>query len=187
MAANRAFDTWDPNNKAGRDGRVMTRHNWMVTKAIYACLEYVRGLRSRPGGVTKVFHARKTTLRVHSIEHFVHHSGRSDHTRSPGELRDSLKMEPLLEWTPPDDERRFEQIEARETVGAALENIKITPREREVLRLRFWDEYKLREIGDMLGITESRVSQIVSGVLERLRRYLSKDQIKEFYGVDLSA
>src|SRR5574343_14292 len=43
-------------------------------------------------------------------------------------------------------------------------------REREALRLQHAEGLLLREIGQRLGVSESRVSQIVGGVLDHLRR-----------------
>lgn len=51
-------------------------------------------------------------------------------------------------------------------------------RQRMVIALRFWEGMTLREIGDVLGVTESRVSQIASRALERLRT-MAPDDLRE--------
>jgi RNA polymerase sigma factor FliA len=63
---------------------------------------------------------------------------------------------------------------------AALVNaIKILPeRERLMMSLYYNDELNLKEIGEVLGVSESRVSQIHSQTIIRLRSKLS-DWIKE--------
>ncbi len=52
-------------------------------------------------------------------------------------------------------------------------------REKLVLSLYYDDELNLKEIGEVLGVSESRVSQIHSQAMLRLRSRLSAWQIKE--------
>ena len=66
---------------------------------------------------------------------------------------------------------RAEQEELREQVAAALETL--TPREREVVHLRFgladgWGR-TLQEIGQQLGVSRERVRQIERKALQQLR------------------
>lgn len=49
----------------------------------------------------------------------------------------------------------------------------LTERERVVLMLYYYDELKLREIAEVIGVTESRVSQIRMAALARLRERLA--------------
>jgi RNA polymerase sigma factor for flagellar operon FliA len=49
---------------------------------------------------------------------------------------------------------------------------RLNERERIVLMLYYFDELKLREIAEVLGITESRVSQIRTKALQTLRTRL---------------
>lgn len=60
-----------------------------------------------------------------------------------------------------------------ELVSRALE--RLTERERMVITLYFYEELNLREIGEIVGISESRASQIRSRALIRLRVYLKKE------------
>ena len=57
--------------------------------------------------------------------------------------------------------------EARERLAAAIG--KLPERERLVLTLRYYEELTMKEIGVVLGVVESRVSQIHSEALRRLR------------------
>jgi len=57
-----------------------------------------------------------------------------------------------------------EEIEVLKEAMATL-----SERERTILSLYYYEGLKMREIGDVLGITESRVSQIRSGILRTLR------------------
>ncbi|MBI3792414.1 MAG: FliA/WhiG family RNA polymerase sigma factor [Gemmatimonadetes bacterium] len=49
----------------------------------------------------------------------------------------------------------------------------LKPQERTVLSLYYYEELKLHEIADVLGLTESRVSQIRTKALSRLRTQLA--------------
>lgn len=49
------------------------------------------------------------------------------------------------------------------------EIMRLSERERTVLGLYYFEELKLREIAEVLGLTESRVSQIRTGALRALR------------------
>jgi RNA polymerase sigma factor for flagellar operon FliA len=51
----------------------------------------------------------------------------------------------------------------------------LSPREREIAVLLYVKELTLREIGEILGVSESRVSQIHSGMKRRLRTMLEAD------------
>jgi RNA polymerase sigma factor FliA len=69
-----------------------------------------------------------------------------------------------------DGEIPGERLEREETLAqlrTALE--RLSEQERTVLALSYFEELKLQEIGEVLGITDSRVSQIRSRALRRLR------------------
>ena len=48
-------------------------------------------------------------------------------------------------------------------------------RERLVMSLYYVEELNLKEIGEVLGVSESRVSQILSAVVKKLRQNLQID------------
>ena len=47
----------------------------------------------------------------------------------------------------------------------------ITPREREVLRLRFAEDLTQAEIGERVGVSQMQVSRIIRQSIARLRAY----------------
>jgi RNA polymerase sigma-B factor len=47
----------------------------------------------------------------------------------------------------------------------------ITPREREVLRLRFAEDLTQAEIGERVGVSQMQVSRIIRQAVSRLRAY----------------
>jgi RNA polymerase sigma factor for flagellar operon FliA len=51
---------------------------------------------------------------------------------------------------------------------------KLPDRERQVLTLRYYEEFSIREIGLALGVHESRASQIHTSAIKRLRNILEK-------------
>lgn len=57
---------------------------------------------------------------------------------------------------------------------------RLSPRDREVIELRFRDGYTELEIGEQLGFSESRASQIIKAILERLRRQLKAEDGRMF-------
>lgn len=65
-----------------------------------------------------------------------------------------------------------EKEEVRRLLIEAIE--KLPQREREVIALYYYEELTLKEIGEVLNITESRVSQLHTKIILRLRGYLSK-------------
>ena len=59
------------------------------------------------------------------------------------------------------------KAEALSRVAMAIEGL--PPRLREVLELYYGEQLTLRDIGSVLGVTESRVSQLHTAAIERLR------------------
>jgi RNA polymerase sigma factor for flagellar operon FliA len=71
----------------------------------------------------------------------------------------------------PDPETSFEQSEIKEALAEA---ISVLPeREKLVVTLYYYEELTLREIGEVLGVTESRVSQLHTKAILRLKAHLS--------------
>jgi RNA polymerase sigma-B factor len=65
------------------------------------------------------------------------------------------------------DDNRFERAEDRATLARLAR--RITPREREVLRLRFAEDLTQAEIGDRIGLSQMQVSRIIRQALARLQ------------------
>lgn len=76
----------------------------------------------------------------------------------------------------PDDPRlvpsaMFERTEEREQLSAAID--RLPKRERDVIALYYMEELTMKEIGAVLGITESRVCQIHTQAVIHLRGWLA--------------
>jgi RNA polymerase sigma-B factor len=68
-------------------------------------------------------------------------------------------------------DERLEQSDDRLRVRRLLS--RLTPRERRILYLRFFEERTQREIADDLGVTQMQVSRLLTGILGRLRSRLA--------------
>jgi len=66
-------------------------------------------------------------------------------------------------------ESAFKEI-ISEKLAEAIKNL--LPREQLVLSLRFEQDLSLKEIGLIIGVSESRVSQILSSALLKIKRYV---------------
>jgi RNA polymerase sigma factor FliA len=66
-----------------------------------------------------------------------------------------------------DPSRALSQTEVREALADAID--KLPDRERLVITLYYYEELTLREIGEVLSVTESRVSQLHTKAILRLK------------------
>jgi RNA polymerase sigma-B factor len=67
------------------------------------------------------------------------------------------------------EERGFARAEDRATIAHVMRVI--TPREREVLHLRFAEDLTQAEIGERVGVSQMQVSRIIRQSVARLRAY----------------
>ena len=71
----------------------------------------------------------------------------------------------------PDPQIELDQTELREALAEAI--ARLPEREKMVITLYYYEELTLREIGEVLGVTESRVSQLHTKAILRLKARLS--------------
>jgi len=71
----------------------------------------------------------------------------------------------------PDPQNTLSQTEQREAIADAI--ARLPEREKLVVTLYYYEELTLREIGEVLGVTESRVSQLHTKAILRLKARLS--------------
>ncbi len=91
---------------------------------------------------------------------------------------ESLEAQPLDQIDQPADhanepENQVEKEELIEEVASAID--KLPERERMIMSLYYVEEMNLKEIGAVLEVSESRVSQILSGCVKTLRGELKVD------------
>lgn len=91
---------------------------------------------------------------------------------------DSDRLPPVETFLTGDDGTAVvNDLDRRERAAAvrrALETLK--PQEKTVLGLYYFEELKLRQIAEVLGVTESRVSQVRTRALARLRDSMAPPQ-----------
>jgi RNA polymerase sigma factor for flagellar operon FliA len=77
-------------------------------------------------------------------------------------------------------ERDPEQEAADEEMGNFLRQAlaALTSREREILALRYQEEWTMREIGERFGVSESRASQMHAAAIRLMRVHLSRTDAK---------
>ncbi len=112
--------------------------------------------------IAKHLGVSETRLRALSDHSFIHHMVSmeeglgDDHTLGEAIAGD---------WAPPDAE--VEGADFRNTIRAAIGTL--SERDRMIVELHYFREQGFKEIGRILGVTESRVSQLHTRVMERLR------------------
>jgi len=90
------------------------------------------------------------------------------------EARPHLEAEPLnpgqdVSYRSPDN--ALEQAEIQQMIARAIEQL--PEREKHIVALYYQEELTLREIGEVLGVTESRICQIHAQAISRLHGYLA--------------
>ena len=80
-------------------------------------------------------------------------------------------IDTIVDTAGPDPEFSLEQTELNEALSEAI--ARLPEREKLVVTLYYYEELTLREIGEVLGVTESRVSQLHTKAVLRLKARLS--------------
>ncbi len=83
-----------------------------------------------------------------------------------------LSLAELISDTNVLQHENLENGQQRRLLARAID--KLPERERQVVALYYIEELNMKEIGACLGVTESRVSQLRTQAIVRLRNYLSK-------------
>jgi RNA polymerase sigma factor for flagellar operon FliA len=73
--------------------------------------------------------------------------------------------------TAPDPQSSLSQTEMKEAIADAI--ARLPEREKLVVTLYYYEELTLREIGEVLSVTESRVSQLHTKAILRLKAHLA--------------
>jgi RNA polymerase sigma factor for flagellar operon FliA len=91
---------------------------------------------------------------------------------SPGSSGDAVALIDTIEDpTAAEPQSQMAHTELREALGEAIS--RLPEREKLVVTLYYYEELTLREIGEVLGVTESRVSQLHTKAILRLKARLS--------------
>jgi RNA polymerase sigma factor for flagellar operon FliA len=92
-------------------------------------------------------------------------------TVSGGEGDQVALIDTIEDADAPDPQRQLSQTEMREAIADAI--ARLPEREKLVVTLYYYEELTLREIGEVLGVTESRVSQLHTKAILRLKARLA--------------
>jgi RNA polymerase sigma-B factor len=71
----------------------------------------------------------------------------------------------------PDPE--LDRVEMRDVLDRAMEHL--TPRERAIMAMRFYEQMSQSEIARRLGISQMHVSRLQRAALEQLRKYVPQE------------
>jgi RNA polymerase sigma-B factor len=77
----------------------------------------------------------------------------------------------------PDVEPGFSRSEAIAVLGPACR--RLGPRDRKILRMRFYEQLRQKQIADRLGITQVQVSRLLQRIFRDLRRMITSDDAAE--------
>ena len=98
--------------------------------------------------------------------------GALDELWSPSAGGDQIALIDTIEDTQgPEPQAELAQTELKEALGEAI--ARLPEREKLVVTLYYYEELTLREIGEVLGVTESRVSQLHTKAILRLKARLA--------------
>ena len=166
-------------------------HNYVMIRIKGAMLDYLRKLDWLPRNlrrhikdveeamieienegldITDEEIAKRTNLDVKTVK-----SVRNEMVRKQVLMLDSYLFETNEAYleSVPSDINTEDEIMKEELINAVKEAINnLKDREKLVLSLRFEKELSLKEIGEVLGVSESRVSQIISVSLAKIRKYI---------------
>jgi RNA polymerase sigma factor for flagellar operon FliA len=90
---------------------------------------------------------------------------------SPGGSDQVALIDTIEDAEAPDPQGALAETELKEALGDAI--ARLPEREKLVVTLYYYEELTLREIGEVLGVTESRVSQLHTKAILRLKARLA--------------
>jgi RNA polymerase sigma factor FliA len=77
----------------------------------------------------------------------------------------------------PDPSKVADATDLKDRVADAI--ARLPEREKLVIALYYYENLTLREIGEVLGVTESRISQLHTKAVLRLRSHMSEDELTD--------
>jgi RNA polymerase sigma-B factor len=75
------------------------------------------------------------------------------------------------------EDPELDRVEMRDLLNRAM--VHLTPRERSIMAMRFYDQLSQSEIARRLGISQMHVSRLQRAALEQLRKYVPEEAIQE--------
>ena len=125
------------------------------------CEPSVADLAAKVGSDEK--RLNRTIVRINTIESTSPHAS--------GDAADDVNLPAVLLPSEPENPAlAYQRTETRERVRAAIASLPW--RERKVVSLYYYGEVTMKDIGNELGVNESRVSQLHARAIQRLRQSL---------------
>jgi RNA polymerase sigma-B factor len=75
------------------------------------------------------------------------------------------------------EDPELDRVEMRDLLNRAM--VHLTPRERAIMAMRFYDQLSQSEIARRLGISQMHVSRLQRAALEQLRKHVPEEAIQE--------
>jgi RNA polymerase sigma factor for flagellar operon FliA len=122
------------------------------------CEPSVADLAARVGSDEK--RLNRTIVRINTIESTSPHASFEN-------VDESSLPAALVPSEPESPDRAYERTETEERVRAAIASLPW--RERKVISLYYYGEVTMKDIGNSIGVNESRVSQLHARAVQRLR------------------
>src|SRR6478752_5515445 len=99
-------------------------------------------------------------------------------TRIKGAIIDELRaLDTIHDENAPDPEALLAQSELKDRLADAI--AALPEREKLVIALYYYENLTLREIGEVLGVTESRISQLHTKAVLRLKSRLQPENLRD--------
>lgn len=95
-----------------------------------------------------------------------------DSVRSAEQEGEATQHESVADSTQPDPSRTTERRELSSIIAKRLETL--PEMQRKVLALYYFEDLRLREIAEVFGVTESRISQIHAAAILSIKSFLAK-------------
>lgn len=91
-----------------------------------------------------------------------------------------VPLEEIFGESIPDTTEIVTRVELQEEIVELLDRV-LTERQRKVIHMYFWEEMTQEEIGEVLGLKQNTISQIITNSLEILRDCINMDEIVDFW------
>jgi RNA polymerase sigma factor for flagellar operon FliA len=92
--------------------------------------------------------------------------------RSAEQEGEATQHEAVADAAQPDPSRATERRELARIIAKRLESLPEV--QRKVLALYYFEDLRLREIAEVFGVTESRISQIHAAAILSIKSFLAK-------------
>lgn len=109
----------------------------------------------------------RTIVRINTIES-------TSPMAKADQLDESMLPPVLLPAEVPSPDSSYHDVETRERIRRAMSSL--PPRERKVIGMYYFREATMKQIGQEIGVNESRVSQLHARAIERLKKAFEAEQ-----------